>query len=88
MLILNEDQKNNFLATLEKHAETLAISGLQIVPIQFKNGWMLPEDILQDERFSECKKELTELFSQITVREISEDEIIIPEDQKTITTGK
>jgi hypothetical protein len=80
MIVLTIDQKNwlvNFLET-EGFAASMRSKNLAVVPIEFKNGWMLPEAVLNDPRCSEAKARLDSegRLSHVVYREVTQDELI------------
>lgn len=78
MIVLNTQQKINLCAILETHKESLISQGIWVEPQPIKNDlWVLPEDVLTDERLSGIKALVENKLTEVTFREISQDEIII-----------
>lgn len=73
MIVLTNTQKENFMLALAAHRPSMIAEGLDIQPIEIKNNlWILPEEILNDERFDASPLEA----AGYTVREVSQDELI------------
>ena len=73
MIILTNKQKDNFVSFLKKHEDELLSKGLVIIPIEIKDGsFILPEEILADERCVEISDEL----SKFDKRKVDKSELI------------
>lgn len=78
MIVLTIDEKDwlmNFLQT-EGFANQMLAEGLAVIPVEFKNGWMLPMEVLEDPRCMAAKQKLIDVgeLKNMTVREVSPDE--------------
>ena len=79
MIVLTSDQKDFFVDFKIAYQTILNDRGVDINPIEIKNNlWMLPEDVLTDERYVEMRLELEKrgAFSEIVLRNVSDSEII------------
>lgn len=78
MIILTEEQKDNFLKIKESIQEELESQGADYIPIETKVGWCLPDEILSDIRFEKLKNILEEKgeFDKYEKREIDVKELI------------
>lgn len=76
MIILTKEQKDWFLGIAEESPDTQC-KFLELNPVKIKNNlWILPESILEDERFPTISLLLKEKISEFTIREVSSNELI------------
>lgn len=78
MIVLTEQEKDWFLGFIDEFREGMLARGLVVQPIEFKNGWMLPERVLDDPRCAAAKAKLIDIgeYKNITFREVTQDELI------------
>lgn len=83
MIVLTTEEKDWLLNFLETggFTEQMLSEGLAIVPVEFKNGWMLPMEVLDDPRCAAAKQALIDSgeLNNMTVREILPEELIVTE---------
>lgn len=80
MIVLTKEQKNLFLDTKKKYREKLLQNNVDFIPIEIKGGfWVLPEEVLKDERFLDLKSELYDFGKLGILREVKKDEFIVNE---------
>lgn len=79
MIVLSQKDKDFLMDFLELYREEMLSQGLIIEPIEFKNGWMLPESVLNDSRCEKAKEDLLlgGYFENMIIREVGKDELII-----------
>lgn len=78
MIVLTKEQKDLFFQIKVKYQEELLLKGIDFIPIEIKgNLWILPNEILSDERFNIIKQELKDIkeFDKYTIREINSIEL-------------
>jgi hypothetical protein len=79
MIVLTTEEKDwlvNFLET-EGFTQKMLRDGLAIIPIEFRNGWMLPLEVLDDPRCAQAKQRLIEIgeLGNMTVRDVLPEEL-------------
>lgn len=79
MIVLTTEEKDWLLGFLQEFEQQMLSEGLAIVPIEFKNGWMLPEAVLEDPRCAAAKQKLIDIgeYGNMTIREVTQDELIV-----------
>ena len=79
MIVLTKEQRDFFNNFKLNYEDILSSRNVNIVPIEIKNNlWILPEDVLTDDRYIEMRLALesTGALNEIIFREVSEDEFI------------
>jgi hypothetical protein len=73
MIVFSKDKKDLFLEYKKQYSEILKSRNVDLVPIEIKgNLWILPEQVLTDERFLE----FNDYLSKEEVREVKQEELI------------
>ncbi len=80
MIVLTTEQKNDFMQKLRPFEQDALRTGLQIIPIEMRTGWILPEAILSDRRLETAVRELQRDIDSYTKRPIDKaaDNLAIP----------
>ncbi len=81
MIVLTKEQKDLFLETKKEFQQELLANGVDFVPVEAKGDlWILPNEVLADDRFSKLKLELFDngKLGSVSIREVDKTELIEP----------